>query len=306
MNDARSLGYDTSHGEYSRGCNIWNDDFPQKSTLQQYKRELDEMNKLVQEFHIPDETRKNIRHDPSLCKALKLHPAGLSGIFTSGSLSSTERHGLLEPILPPMRHPRFCDDGRYLMSMDYLVHDFEAMCKNLVPDSRIVLFDLGASLSFHQDSGDQPILSLIRTYEKFGFYFDHIYAFEKSVSPPEKVFEALPEDLMASYHWINVGVETEERSKLNPLKHILKQFSADDFIVVKLDVDNPSVELPLVEQILTDASIAELIDQFYFEHHVLLEELRGAWGEGVQGSVLSSLELFQTLRSRGVAAHFWV
>ena len=38
-----------------------------------------------------------------------------------------------------------------LLSLDYLVHDYETICRNLKPTSRRVLFDLGATLDLRQD-----------------------------------------------------------------------------------------------------------------------------------------------------------
>ena len=96
-----------------------------------------------------------------------------------------------------------------LMSLDYLVHDFEAMCRKLKPTSKRVFIDIGASLSFHlggEEEDIQPIVTLLETYEKFGFNFDHIYGFEVEFAEPEDVYlEMLPEKYFPSYHWINVG-----------------------------------------------------------------------------------------------------
>ena len=44
----------------------------------------------------------------------------------------------------------------------------------------------------------------------------------------------------------------EEGHKLNPLHSILKQLNEDDFVVLKLDIDTPNVEIPLVKQLLED------------------------------------------------------
>jgi hypothetical protein len=43
-------------------------------------------------------------------------------------------------------------------------------------------------------------------YEKFGFNFDHIYAFESKFTNPQEVYESiLPQKYFKSYHWINAG-----------------------------------------------------------------------------------------------------
>lgn len=110
---------------------------------------------------------------------------------------------------------------------------------------------------------------------------------------------------MSSYHWINVGVSPDPTSRLNPLHSILRNFNKDDLVVVKLDVDTGHIEVPLAKQILENAQLYKMIDQFYFEHHVHLQELSPNWQGTMRGSIESSLQLFHDLRKKGVAAHFW-
>eukprot|EP00536_Pseudo-nitzschia_multiseries_P019672 jgi/Psemu1/299786/fgenesh1_pm.6158_\ len=192
------------------------------------------------------------------------------------------------------------------MNLNYLVHDFEAMCEALKPTSKRVFIDMGASLAFHK-GGRVPVVTLLKLYERFGFRFDHIYGFEMRFQEPNDVFgKLLPEEYLANYHWINIGVTSEEGHRLNPLHSILSQFNEDDFIVVKLDIDTSSIEYPLAMQILNDSKYHHLIDQFYFEHHVHLAELKPYWGyRNVKGTVHESLRLFHDMRSKGVPAHFW-
>ena len=124
--------------------------------------------------------------------------------------------------------------------------------------------------------------------------------------------ELLPEKYFPIYHWINTGerimiyhclyilgdvlliilhisvlflsffqgVSHEEGSKMNPLHSILSSFNEDDFIVMKLDIDTGSIELPLVKQLLDGGENGiyhKLIDQFYFEHHVHMKEIAKNW-----------------------------
>jgi len=306
MNNLGSLGYDTQSGVYAEGCRIWREDGEVPSTLKAYTSMLKNYGDWVDRRGITDDIRSKLAtavSTQSACRSLE-PPGGLEAIFQKNSLSISSS-GALEPLLPPMRHPRFCFDGALLMDLSYLVHDFKTMCLNLTARSKTVFVDLGASLTFH-GAEDQPAFRLIELYRKFGFHFDHIYAYEKTQGDVHELYSSIPEHLQPSYHWINTGVETEYSSKLNPLRMLAEHFTAEDFIVLKLDVDTPSVEVRLVQQLLETEELSGLIDQFYFEHHVLLEELRGAWGEGVQGSVADSLKLFHSLRTRGIPAHFWV
>jgi hypothetical protein len=63
---------------------------------------------------------------------------------------------------------------------------------------------MGASLDFHA-GGQSPAIYISELYSRFGFRFDHIYAYEITKKEPTDVFERVPNELMNSYHWINVG-----------------------------------------------------------------------------------------------------
>ena len=307
MKNADKLGFDRVRVNPVT-CSMWQD--PTVTTpenhanLVAYISELEAYQQAVKNFKpIPNlmSSIKNTNGKHEICDATKLHPDGITGFFSRNQLSLTAS-GYVEPLLPPQRHPNLCGSEEYIMSMDYLVHDFEAMCHKLKPTSKLVLIDIGASLDFH--GKDQPIIWLMNVYEKMGFHFDHIYGFEPAYTDPKSVYEdLLPEKYFPSYHWINVGVSPEKGDKLNPLNSILKQFDEDDFIVLKLDIDEASIELQLVLELLEDKRYSKLVDQFYFEHHVHMKELEAHWH--MKGSVKYSLEIFSQLREKGIPAHFW-
>lgn len=184
-----------------------------------------------------------------------------------------------------------------------MIHDMKTMCCKLKRTSRIILIDMGASLSFHGNT-DSPAIYLMELYRKFGMPFDHIYAFEMKQNDPKAVFDRVPNHWMAAYHWINVGVDSDPTSKFNPY-NILDNFNNDDLIVVKLDIDTAAIEVPLAKQLLHDDRL-KIIDQFYFEHHVFMKEISGNWGGSMIGTMQDSLELFSNIRKKGVAMHFWV
>ena len=144
-------------------------------------------------------------------------------------------------------------------------------------------------------------------YHKFGFRFDHIYGLEAQYTDPTIVYqEQLPPEYLPSYHWINAPVSKGLEDNLNPLHSILRHYHEDDFVVVKLDIDTASLELPLAKQLLTDQSLAGLVDQFYFEHHVHMKEMMWIWRSAMDGTLEDTFRLFHGLRQAGVPAHFWV
>ena len=320
MDHLEALGWDVPTADVS-GCDIWKD--KSLTTKEVFKKmhgflvDLGEYTQAVKQFKPIPNLMKKIRADGGntgnhpICKTASIHPSGIQSLFPSKQLSLTTS-GFVEPLLTPMRHPDFClvdTSDEILMTIDYLVHDFEAMCSKLKPTSRLVLIDMGASFTY-KINGGKAMIDLINTYKKFGFYFDHIYGFEANFQEPGTLYkDLLPVDLIPSYHWINTGVMADKDNKMNPLYSIVEKFEEDDFVVVKLDIDTDEIEVPLANQLLADEKLHSLVDQFYFEHHVHMKEMKNWWGRHNHwrnaGSLKDTFELMNGLRNKGVPAHFW-
>jgi len=309
--NAAALGFDTKGNQLAPACPL----FINKAATSIYDDlhaylddDLEEYNQQIRNFEPVSDLRLRLRKGEThedVCQSVQVGPdKGIQSIFKSGQLSWTAS-GFVEPLLPPMRHPMYCYKRKYILNLDYLVHDFAQMCRNLKPHSRNILIDMGASLDFHH--GNQPAVYLTEIYAKFGFPFDHVYAYEITPKEPAKVYEMVPDGLQAAYHWINVAVDPKEGALMNPLTMLLNNYNADDLIVIKLDIDTPAVEMSLAQQLLQDSRFHPLVDQFYFEHHVHLSEISGSWKYGgMKGSIKDSLDLFIGLRQKGIASHFWV
>ena len=316
---------------FVKTCTIWHDPkaSPYYKQLHAFARELKEYYRRLDAFQLdpgiigdlrrslPPESSSSSEDHAKFCQQLELHPDGLAAIFeTSGQLSQTTA-GYVEPLIPPMRHPGLCleDDVRtgtkkmhILLSLDYLIHDWAELCRQLKPTSRTVFIDMGASLMFferetHQDRS--PSLKLLDDFRKFGFVFDHIYAYELRQQVAAEVYKHVPLPYQSAFHWVNVGVSADPTSIFNPFKMLLESFTENDLIIVKLDIDSPDIERALAEQLRQNPALLDLIDHFYFEHHVNQYEIKNHWGP-TKESVEESFQLFTSLRQRGVAAHFWV
>ena len=326
ITNARRLGLDpvietnATTVPYVNGCDIWDgekttnpdDERNLVQAMQQYQKELRSYTEKMDTMGPMTDLRQQLRASnwsnvKAVCHQVTLQP---EDIFTSGQYSQIEHSGFLEPLYPPFRHYPFCTDpNTNLLNLDYLVHDFGSLCRRLRPHSRLVLFDIGASLSFHRPDGDQksPALYLDHLYRSMGFPFDHIYGFEVTPQDPVDVYERyLPREWLSAYHWINVGVSADPDSNMNPWNWILDSFTADDIVIVKLDIDTAAVEIPLVLQLLEHPSLHERIAHLYFEHHVALEDIAPWWKRSAVGTVMESMHLFASLRRKGIAAHFWV
>jgi len=315
-------------------------------TLHRYRTvELPKYNQLLREFVVNNDqptnkeggrfdVRTRIREDGdySVCDSLELHPDGLEGLFPSGALSKVEGNagaGYVEPMLPPFRHPDFCfvdnprkGDMRFVLNMEFMVHDFAAMCRTLKPHSRLVFVDIGASLDIHKNMGMQnPGFYVTELYEKFGFPFDHVYAYEIKKKDPNRVYSMLPQKLKAAYHWYNVGVNASFDSPNNPFLMLAETYTEDDYIVVKMDIDTATIEVPMVKLLLGEGKgsdnederlrqlrqkLPKIVDAFYFEHHVYMRQMAWYWKKTARGTILDSFRLFTGLRKLGIAAHSWV
>jgi hypothetical protein len=314
VNHTRELQFDVPMPQWVPTCQLWTDSTssPYYTQLHEFIKELENYYNLIDAFRLSSDMSHDLRQDVrkhsnhDICDKVKLHPKGLPGIFSKSQQLSLTSSGYIEPLLPPMRHPNFCLKGReYLLAQDYLIHDFEALCHKLKPHSRTVFVDMGASLSFHPRQ-QSPALFLIELFRKFGFQFDHIYAYEMTPYEPHLVFQNLPQHLDSSYHWINLPVSADPKSRQNPWTLLLENFDEDDLVIVKMDIDTAPLEEKLADQLLHNPQLARLVDHFYFEHHVNQKELMNDWGGSVTDSVADSLHLFHKLRQLGVPAHFWV
>lgn len=275
---------------------------------QDYLKMLDDYAEAVKKFDVklddirlvPPEKRGDI------CKSMD---DVLKSSFQVDVALSKTREGYVEPLLPPLRHPRFCEavdnvyESKYVLNLDYLVHDFGLMCRQLNGTSKTVFIDLGASLDIHPE--ENPSLQLVNLYHKFGIKFDHYYAFEATAIPPDQVYQKVPKDILTSFHWFNVPAQVDESSMQNPWTAIVSKFNENDLVIVKLDIDTASVEIPLVNQLVQDKN-ARIVDHFYFEHHVRMKQMLNFWRITARGTLKHSLDLFTKLRKAGIAAHSWV
>ena len=64
----------------------------------------------------------------------------------------------------------------------------------------------------------------------------------------------------------------------------------------------------LVGQLLSNQALLDVLDEFYFEHHVSRGNPMAyhGWGHHVPRSLAQSYDLFLRLRRAGVRAHSWV
>lgn len=144
-----------------------------------------------------------------------------------------------------------------------------------------------------------------QTYHKRGLFFDKYVAVELEALKPEEAYSQLPEDLVGVYTLINVGLTFDGVDKLDAVELIRAIADKEHFFVLKLDIDSAGLELPLAHALRDDPSLAALVNELFFQHHVDLQPLRNAWGYDLKEKIADSYDLFSKLRSNGIRAHSW-
>ena len=210
----------------------------------------------------------------------------------------------IEPLAGLLRSPLYCLWGNdYLVSKEYLLVSWNVSKKT---SSRAFYFDLGASL-FNSGAGGASQAWFDEVYSARGVQWAGIFAWEAQPHDPAKVWCEVPPHLRPIYHWVNIPVRPEQGHPDNALEFIRQLALPEDFVVLKLDIDNTPVEEALVNQILDDPQLLGLIDEFYFEYHVNTQPMHHAWlTQNVPETLADSYRIFTTLRSKGIMAHSWV
>ncbi|CAF1122392.1 unnamed protein product [Rotaria sordida] len=167
-----------------------------------------------------------------------------------------------------------------------------------------ILIDLGSSY-FGSWGGDTSAAAgrwFYEYYKRFGVKFDRIIAYEHFPLNSKTVWNQLPDDVFSVYTLINVGCAAS--GKFNPWIMLKAMAKPHDHVVIKLDIDTPAIEIPLINQLLNDSTINSLVDELFFEHHITVREMRPYWGSP-PGTLRDSYVLFTKLRQLGIRMHSW-
>lgn len=234
-------------------------------------------------------------------------PTSIFSYFTfQNSCTGEISTDFIEPLAGLTRSPLYCLLGEeYLVSKDYLVVSWN-VSKKVRPPARAFFFDLGASL-YNSGIGGASQSWFEDMYAARGVQWDGIFAWEVTPQDPTLVWCQIPAHLKPVYHWFNIPVNAEPGHPDNALDYIRATALPEDFVVLKLDIDNTPVEEALVMQIIRDPELLGLIDEFYFEHHVNTQPMNRYWlMQGAPQTLADSYRIFTALRDRGVIAHAWV
>jgi hypothetical protein len=170
-------------------------------------------------------------------------------------------------------------------------------------DKKIILFDLGSSYFGNNiDISETSTRWFYEYYKRLGIQFDRIIAFEAAPLDPKVAWQQLPDDVFPVYTLINTGCS--ENGTFNPWVTLKRLAKPNDHVIVKMDIDSFGIENFLINQVLNDSSIHSLIDELFFEHHVLVKEMLAYW-RPPPGTLRDSYILFTKLRQVGIRMHSW-
>ena len=89
----------------------------------------------------------------------------------------------------------------------------------------------------------------------------------------------VPADVYAAYQYYNEPLTSEPTNPKNPLQVLLHIARPEDFVALKLDIDQEQMESDLLEQILSDSRLSSLVDELYWEPHFQYQPLvKCCWG----------------------------
>ncbi|KAL1500656.1 hypothetical protein AB1Y20_013304 [Prymnesium parvum] len=242
---------------------------------------------------------------------------------------------LLEPLTGATRHPFHIYSGCKLsLARRSLAHYYDitylqlvngcpaatscetgAVRLNRTASARNLLYDLGCSN--YVDSGKLRVTGgygssiplFRRLYARNCIEFDAIWGWEASPKNLSKWWAKVPKELQPRLTFYNEPV-----NDTNALDVLLATARPEDFVVMKIDIDTPPLEDRIMHRILSEPSIAALIDELYFEFdpklgsspvHVNDSMVEGR-GKNRLGPIDKGLHLMKSLRVQGIRSHFWV
>lgn len=172
-------------------------------------------------------------------------------------------------------------------------------------NSEIVYLDAGAS-TFYTGAGGSSQKYFYEFYRKYpSLKYKKWFLWEIKRQDIKKIMKEIPISIKEVYNYYNKPINVDIKSNDNPLK-ILKKYQYNSYIIFKLDVDNPKVELPILDYLINSSEFK--LDEFYFEYHYYSKIMMKWWGKNVDYncSLYCAINKFLYLRKKGIRSHPWV
>ena len=173
----------------------------------------------------------------------------------------------IEPLVSFLRHPlAYCHSEKkawwfhvigggnvdFILDKTYLLVPF--VDEVGAQSARTWLFDAGAS-TYDTGAGGASQSWFVDTYRERGFEFDRIFGWEAAQTDPREQWSTIPADIKRKTSWYNIPATIGIGDADNPLTFIKALTKPEDFVVFKLDIDAPAIEIALVQQIIHDPQL---------------------------------------------------
>lgn len=220
----------------------------------------------------------------------------------------------IEPITGVGRHPLAnvgCpDEGKKTVSIfdtSYLVfhkgRECEEKSRGAEKKRRNIFFDLGCSVFGPRSSPSAlgpSIPFFLEEYEKACHPMDRIFAWE--ARKQTKWWRHVPDSIKYKTHFYNEPVAASDLEAA-----LLSSVREEDFVAIKLDIDNTEEEMKILDVIKKRHS---LVDELFFEYHYFFDGLDFGWGENSHlksfHNATSAVRRMVELRKLGIRSHFWI
>lgn len=116
----------------------------------------------------------------------------------------------------------------------------------------------------------------------------------------------MPADIKPKLQFMNVPVSGDRAHENSPLRFLKDVARPEDFVAIKVDIDNNEIEKQIMGPMLDDENMRSLVDEVFFEYHFQSAWMRTVgWGDTQESSLKGALTWFQAFRHAGIRIHFW-
>lgn len=212
----------------------------------------------------------------------------------------------VEPLVGILRDPRRpCAkmDHENIEGKDYIV-------PLGISGRKVAVFDFGASVWTTAEQGTKLSSQawLHDAYAKYGF--ERFACWEATPKTSSEILHGVPKNVLKVFEYTNRPV-TLMQGRDHPWTVVRNhcKHNSSSYIVVKLDIDHPATELPLIDELMQDKSLQRCIGEFFFEHHTTILDMKPWWQNSgptaVSGKLADTYSIMLKLRKMGMRAHVW-
>lgn len=186
-------------------------------------------------------------------------------------------------------------------NVDYIIllteDDFQKHHTDSTVTRKGFVFDAGCA-----DNFDSSSKWLSCGYAQQGIPIDHVFGWEMRAQNVSNWLASVPQFYSSKMNFYNEPISSDINSKNNPFNIIKSLTKPEDFVAFKLDVDNESVEKPLLYQLLNDPQLQLLVDEFFYELEYTCTVLGRTVADMTRGK---ALKVMKDIRALGIRIHAW-